>query len=296
MDDLRRMSIFYHVVDTQSFSSAARKLGIARSAVSRHITLLEKSIGVRLLNRTTRSLSLTEVGHSYFKSCARIVAEAELATQQISELQEEPIGTLKIAGPVSLGMELIAPLVREFMKRYRELNVELVLEDNVVDMVKEGIDISIRVGWLQDSNLVAKKLGEWPRLLCASPEYIKRMGKPKNPAELVDYEWIILSLLPTPYHCVFKKDNHEQRIQVKGRLKTNNANAVRSCLLGGSGIAVMLEFLVEDDIKAGRLQRLLPDYDCGSIGLYAVYQDRHYQQAKVRLFIEFIDNQLKYII
>ena len=296
MDDLRRMVIFYHVVDTQSFSGAARQLGIARSAVSRHISLLEKSIGVRLLNRTTRRLSLTEQGETYFQSCARIVAEAEMAAHRVSELQDEPVGTLKVTAPSSLGNPLVTPLVSEFMQRYTTLNVELLLDDQVVDMVKEGIDVSIRVGWLDDSNFIARKLGDMPRLLCASPGYIEQQGKPESPAELAKHECIIFTRLPTPHHWTFNRNNREERIQVKGRLRTNNADAIRTALMDGMGVGTLSSFLVGSDIQAGRLVHLLPDYDCGTAGIYAVYQDRHYQQAKVRLFIDFLATQLKYRI
>lgn len=293
MDDLKRMVIFFHVADTKSFSGAARQLGIARSAVSRHVSLLEKSIGVRLLNRTTRRLSLTEAGETYYQSCARIVTEAETASRRVSQLQEQPQGTLKVASPISLGNRFIAPLVREFMQRHTALTIELLLDDQVVDMVKDGIDVSIRIGWLNDSNLVARKLGEWPRYLCAAPDYIERHGRPQTPADLAGHEWIIFTLLPTPYVWTFTKNKRPQRIQVKGRLKTNNADAVHSFLVDGAGVAAQVSFLVRDDIQAGRLERLLPDYDCGSAGMYAVYQDRQYQQAKVRLFIDFLDQRLK---
>jgi DNA-binding transcriptional LysR family regulator len=284
------MVVFYHVVEAHSFSGAARQLGIARSAVSRQVSLLEKNIGVRLLNRTTRRLSLTEAGESYYQSCARIVSEAETATRNVTRLQDEPRGTLRLAAPISLGNQFIAPLVMEFMERYTALNVELLLDDEVIDMVKEGIDVSIRVGWLNDSNLIARKLGDWPRYLCASPGYIERHGRPKSPAGLVGHEWIIFTRLPTPYHWTFRKNNREERVQVKGRLRTNNADAVHSSLLAGAGVMAQASFLVSDDIKAGRLEHLLPGYDCGSVGMYIVYQDRRYQQAKVRLFIDFIDS------
>lgn len=294
MDDLRRMVIFFHVVETQSFSGAARRLGIAKSAVSRHIALLEQSIGARLLKRTTRRLSLTEAGEGYYRSCARIVDEVQQATRRVSQLQDEPVGNLRVAGPVSLGSRLIiAPLVKEFMRRYSALHVELLLDDRVVDIVEEGIDVSIREGWLPDSNLIARKLGDSPSMLCASPDYIAHHGRPESPAQLAEHEWIIFTLLPTPFHWTFTKNKRQQRVQVKGRLKTNNAGALRSLLLEGAGIAAMANYMVGDDIKAGRLQHLLPSYDCGSAGIYAVYQDRHYQQAKVRLFIDFIDKQLK---
>ncbi len=248
---------------------------------------------MRLLNRTTRRLSVTEVGETYYQSCARIVAEAEAATRRISQLQDEPQGTLRVAAPISLGNQFITPLVREFMQRHTALNVELLLDDQIIDMVKEGIDVSIRVGWLHDSNLVARKLGDWPRYLCASPDYIERHGRPESPAQLGDHEWILFTRLPTPYHWTFTKNKRQERIQVKGRLKTNNADAIRSSLLAGAGIAAQASFLVSDDIKAGHLEHLLPDYDCGSVGVYAVYQDRRYQQAKVRLFIDYIDREFK---
>jgi len=293
MDNLRRMAIFFHVVETQSFSGAARQLGIARSAVSRHIALLEKNIGVRLLNRTTRRLSLTEAGESYYQSCARIVDEAEAATVRVARLQDDPHGTLRVAAPISLGNRYIIPLVHAFMRRYAALNVEILLDDEVVDMVKDGIDISIRVGWLHDSSLVARKLCDWPRYLCASPDYIEQHGRPVTPAQLTEHEWIVFTLLPTPLHWTFSKKDHQHKVQIKGRLKTNNADAIRASLLAGTGIAAQAGFMVHDDIQAGRLEQLLPDYDCGSVGMYAVYQDRRYQQAKVRLFIDFIDAEFQ---
>jgi DNA-binding transcriptional LysR family regulator len=290
------MVIFFHVVDTQSFSGAARQLGIARSAVSRHVSLLEKGIGARLLNRTTRRLSLTEAGRTYFESCARIVAEVQLASRRVGQLHDEPQGTLKVAAPISLGNRLIVSLVREFMQRHPAVNVELLLDDQAIDMVRDGIDVSIRIGWLQDSNLVARKLGDWPRILCASPDYLERSGHPESPSDLAGHEWIIFTLLPSPYHWTFTRNKRQERIQVKGRFRTNNADAVHESLLAGAGIGAQVSFLVQDDIKAGRLVQLLPDYDCGCAGMYAVFQDRRYQEAKVRLFIDYISEQLTRLV
>ncbi len=295
MGNLKHMVIFYHVVKAQSFSGAARQLGIARSAVSRYISLLEADIGTRLLNRTTRQLSLTEAGKIYFESCARIAEEVEVATERVSQLQDEPQGTLKVAAPISLGNKFIVPLVRAFINRYTALNVELLLDDEVIDMVADNIDVSIRVGWLHDSNLIARKLGNWPRYLCASPGYLEQYGRPESPAQLKDHEWIIFTRLPTPFHWVFTKNKRQERIQIKGRLRTNNAEAVHSTLLAGSGITAQAAFLVDDDIKAGRLERLLPEWECGSVGMYAVFQDRRFQQAKVRLFIDFICEKFNYL-
>lgn len=291
MDDLRRMVIFSHVVEARSFAAAARRLGIARSAVSRHIALLEQSIGVRLLNRTTRSMSLTEAGEAYYRSCARIVAEAEEATQRVSQLRDEPTGTLKVAGPTGFGPQL-ASLVGAFARQYASLKVELLLDDQVIDMVDAGVDISLRIGWLDDSSLVARKLCDSPRLLCASPEYIDRHGRPESPAQLADHECIIFSLLPTPYRWTFSRRGRQEHVHVSGRLKTNSALAVRALILDGAGIAGLSNFLLGEDLRAGRLERLLLEYDCGNPGIYAVYQDRHYQQNKMRLFIDFVQERL----
>ena len=295
MVNLKRMIIFYHVVRAESFSAAARQLGIARSAVSRHVSLLESEIGTRLLNRTTRKLSLTEAGKIYFQSCSRIVEEAETATQRIGQLQDEPQGTLKVAAPISLGNKFITMLVRTFMQRHKSLNVELLLDDEMIDMVGENVDVSIRVGWLHDSNLIARKLGTWPRYLCASPGYIEQHGRPKSLSELADHEWIIFTRLPAPFHWTFTKNKHQQRIQIKGRLRSNNAEVVHASLLAGVGITAQAAFLVDEDIKAGRLERLLPEWKSDSVGMYAVFQDRRFQQTKVRLFIDFLCDEFKYL-
>jgi DNA-binding transcriptional LysR family regulator len=296
MDDLKRMVIFSHVVEARSFSAAARRLGIAKSAVSRHIALLEKSVGVRLLNRTTRSLSLTEIGETYYKSCARIVAEAEEATRRIGQLQDDPSGTLRVASPIVLGNRFIAPMLAEFSQRHTLLNVDLLLEDQTVDMVESGIDVGIRVGWLRDSTLVARKIGEAQRVVCASPGYIEQHGMPETPAQLSDHECVIFSLLPTPYHWGFTKNKIQKSVHVKGRVRTNNADAVREFMINGSGIGALSSFLVEDDIDTGRLVQLLPDYSCGTAGVYAVFMDRRYQQAKVRMFIDFIGEYFRQML
>jgi len=206
LDDLKRMVIFTHVVESGSFSGAARRLGIAKSAISKHVSQLEQNIGVRLLHRTTRSLSLTDVGETYFQNCVRLKTVLEEAKQCTRALQDEPRGMLRISCPSSFGIEHITPLLNTFLQQYPELNAELLLDDNVVDMTKSGIDLAIRVGWLPDSSLRARKLKDTPRLLCASPDYIERMGLPEKPQDLIQHEWVIFTLLPTPHHYTFTKN------------------------------------------------------------------------------------------
>jgi len=287
MEDLKRMAIFTYVVEAGSFSAAAKRLGIAKSAVSKHISLLEQHVGVRLLNRTTRSLSLTEVGENYYQSCARIVEIADDARRSTSSLQDEPVGTLRIACPTS-GVKQITGLVHQFLQIYPDLKIDLLLNDHVVDMVQESIDVAIRIGWLPDSSLRARKLNNVERQICASPAYLKKNGTPLNLRDLTAHEWIILTLMPTPFHETFTYKNKVETIEVKGRIKTNNASAIRQLVLEGAGISTLSDFLVEEDIKQGRLIRVLPDYQIDDAGIYAVYQDQNYQLAKVRIFIDFL--------
>ncbi len=292
LDDLKRMVIFSHVVDTGSFSGAARRLGIAKSAISKHVSLLEQNIGVRLLNRNTRSLSLTDVGEGYYQSCIKLVEVIEEAQGHISNIQEVPRGTLKISSPASFGVDYIAPLLNDFLNQYTSLKAELLLDDNIVDMTEEGIDVAIRIGWLSDSNLRAKKINDSPRLLCASPDYLADKKLPKTPTDLNQMDWIIFTRLPTPYQYEFTRKEQTKTIQIKGRIKTNNGKAVRKLLLEGAGIAALPNFLIGKDIEKGDLVQLLPDYKISAASIYAVYQDKRLQQAKVSVFIDFLMKRL----
>lgn len=293
MDDLKRMVIFAHVVEAGSFSDAARRLGIAKSAVSKHVSVLEESLGVRLLNRSTRSLSLTDIGDFYYQRCAQIVEAVDEAINCITPLQENLSGTLRVSSPVSFGVKHVVPLIHAFLQNHPTLKVEVQLDDNIIDMVQEGIDVAIRVGWLSNSSLRARKLKDAHRLLCASPQYLEKMGIPNTPEQLAEHEWIIFTLLPTPSHCTFTKNGKSKTVQTKGRIKVNNGNAVRSLVLEGSGIAALTDFLIDEDLQAGRLVHLLPDYEISDAGIYAVYQDQRFQQTKIRSFIDFLSEHLK---
>jgi len=292
MDDLKRMVIFAHVVEAGSFSGAARRLGVAKSAVSKHVSLLEQSIGVRLLNRNTRSLSMTDAGEGYYQRCAKMVEVVEDARQCISSSQDEPRGTLRISCPASFGIDYIAPLLNEYLQNFTSLSAELLLDDNVIDMTEQGIDVAIRVGWLADSGLRAKKLKDVRRLLCASPAYLERYGTPEKPEAIAQHQCVIFTLLPTPWQYKFTKNNKSKTIQIKGRLKTNNGNAVRALVLEGAGIAALSDFLIREDLDKGDLIQLLPDYHIADAGIYAVYQNQHLQHPKIRTFIDFLADRL----
>ena len=286
MDDLKRMAIFSAVVEAESFSGAARTLGIAKSAVSKHVSLLEDNIGVRLLNRTTRQLSLTEAGKRYYASCARIVKEAKEANLEVRQLQEQPQGTLRLSCTIAFGTRYIVPLQHKFHLRHPELKVELLLDDHVVNVVDEAIDLAIRVGWPAESNLVARKLFDFPLKVVASPEYLQRHGTPGNPEELVNHNWIIVTLFPSPQHGTFIYQGQEITIKLKSDFRTNNINAAHALVLSGGGICMLADWLVDEDIKSGRLIHLLPECTTSRAGVFAIYPDRHYVASKVRLFID----------
>lgn len=295
MSEIKRMRVFALVVEAGSFSGAAKRMGIARSAVSRHVAVLEQAHGVRLLHRTTRRLSLTEAGRIYYESCRRILEESDTVTRRLQQLQEQPGGTLRVAGPTSFGPQL-ATLVQAFREQHPGVTVELRLDDRVIDMVEEGIDVSVRIGWLEDSGLIARRLCDAPRVICASPAYLERHGRPQTPSQLTSHDCIIFTLLPTPYQWHFSRRGRRETVNIGGHLLTNSAIAVRALLRSAAGIAPLSRFLVSEDIRTGRLEQLLPEYDCGSAGIYAVYQDRHYLQPKIRLFIELMKKRLQSLL
>jgi len=293
MDDLKRMGVFYHVVDAGGFTAAAKRIGMAKSAVSRHVAILEQEMGVRLLNRSTRQMSLTEAGELYFTACEKVVNEAAEATRNVSGLSEQLTGALRISCPTALGNDYVVPLVKAFADLHPGIKIELIVDDQIVNMVEEGFDISIRVGWLEDSGLIARKITDSPRLLCASPEYLKKHAKVVRPEQLAEHQWIVFSLLPTPYRQTIKKQGSQQVIRVNGRFKTNNILTLRSLLREGVGMSVLAEFLVAEDIKQGCLINVLSEFDFGKAGVYVVYPNRHYKQSKVQMFINYINENMK---
>ena len=294
IDTLKQMAIFTHVVEAGGFTAAARQIGMAKSALSKHVMDLEKHIGVKLLNRSTRQISLTEAGNVYYQSCARLVGEALELTNHISGMSANLAGNLRISCPVALGNDFIVPVIAAFGEQFPDLKIDLLVDDQVVNMIEEGIDVAIRLGWPADSNLIARKLTESQRCLCASPAYLERYGRPNNVEELAKHQWVVFSLLPTPYRQTLKKQGREQRVKISGRFKTNNALSLRSLLLANCGIGVISEFIIADDLHSGRLVKLLPDYDVGVAGVYALYPDKHFQLLKVRLLINYLSKHLRF--
>jgi DNA-binding transcriptional LysR family regulator len=291
--DLNRMAVFVAVVEHRSFTAAARALGMTKSTVSQHVRQLETSIGVTLMQRTTRSMSLTEAGQLYYDTASRILREAEHMHSQLQHIKRAPSGVLRVTAPLDFAACALIPLATEFMRRYPRVEVDLVAEGQILDMVERRLDLSIRVGWLGDSSHHATTLGAFDQVACASPAYLARVRPPETPADLAGLEWVSLSALSSPRRWTFR-DEHggEQTVQMSGRAVANDGTAVRAFLLAGAGVSVLPDYQVKDDLHAERLVRVLPAYTLPKGGIFAVVPSRRNAPAKVSEFTRFLKAEL----
>ena len=287
MESFGAIPVFVTVVESGGFSPAAKLLGISKSAVSKRVTQLEEQMGVKLLHRTTRKLSLTEAGEHFFQH-ARIAHQAAKDAQDaVAQLQGEPQGRLRINTPMSFGRLHIAPLIPEFLKRYPKISIEMVMDDKVADLIGEGFDIAIRGGDLPDSSLIARKLAPLRNALCASPEYIEKHGRPIELSQLTDHNCLIFTYSKDIKEWLFIKDGQTQSVEVTGNYNVNNSEALREALLQGVGIGRLPTFVAGPDIKSGKLVSLFEEYQMPDKTIYAVFPERQYLPSKVRAFIDF---------
>ena len=289
--DLNSMAVFARVVEAQGFSSAARRLGLSKSAVSKHIAQLEDRIGARLLHRTTRRLRLTDVGAAFYERCARILAEAEEAELAVSHMSTAPRGTLRVSAPVSFGGRFLAKPMAEFARAYPELRVELVANDRVVDLVDEGYDVAIRIGRLADSSLIAKRLCPMPGYIVASPAYLAEHGTPEVPADLTKHNCALYSLATAGDVYPFRDGEREGVVKIDGTIRANNGDVLMECVRQGVCLAFMPAFLCGCDLREGRLVEVLKDYRSASGAVHAVYPHNRHLSAKVRVFVDFLVDQ-----
>lgn len=293
MENLTDIAVFVEVVKADSFTTAARELNISRSVVSKYITRLEQRLGVRLLNRTTRRLSLTEAGQHFFQQSQSALMQLENAQGAIHAMQAEPRGLLRISAPSSFGILHLAPLIPLLRNTYPDLNVELSISDKLIDIVDEGIDIAIRIDELPDSTLIAKRIAQCRYVVCASPSHFEQHGKPDTPEDLVKYNCLLFQFWNTPNQWRFLyEDNQFIEIKVKGEVISNNSLALREMMLNNGGISMAPTFLVGEDIKKGNLIPVLGDYHIKPISIYAVYPHRQYLTAKARAFLEFVTKHI----
>jgi DNA-binding transcriptional LysR family regulator len=288
MDKLDAMNAFAKVVAAGSYAEAARRLGLTRSAVSKAVMELELLLSARLLDRTTRRVTPTEAGLAYYERCVSILADVEETEIQISRLHDEPRGVLKINAPMSFGILYLGDAVAQFMARYPELRIELVLSDRFIDPLEEGVDVTVRIGALGDSSLIARRLAPARRALVASPPYIERHGAPQTPQDLSAHRCLAYGHMAAVHRWQLIQGAEVVAVQITSSLCSNNGEVLRTAALAGNGIANLPTFLVGPEIAAGRLTVVLPDNPPTELGIFALYAPNRYLAAKTRVFIDFL--------
>ncbi len=288
MDKLTSMNVFVRVAKAGSFAGGARELDISRAMATKHIMQLESSLGTRLFNRTTRSLSLTDVGASYLERCQQVLQDVDEMEAAVTHLQTEPRGVLKISAPPVIGATHITRAIAEFIKIHSDLTVDLILQSSPGDMIDEGIDIAIYLGALDDTSMVARKLASSSMIVCGSPDYLARHGIPEKPEDLYEHSCLVnwASAPRNKWH--FKSDSGNVTIPVTGRMQANVADALRLAAIEGLGLVMLASYVVSRDIEKGKLKPVLENYTLPPLDIHAVYPHRKYLSAKVRRFLEFL--------
>ena len=285
---LEGMAIFARVVETRSFSAAARDLGMSKSLVSKRVTQLEHSVGARLLNRTTRNMSLTEAGAAFYDHCARIVSELEEAKLAVGRLHSEPRGVLRISASVAFGTLHIAPALPEFLLLYPELKIDMAITDRVVDLAEEGYDVAVRIAKEPAPNLVARRLAAVNRQICATPQYFARHGVPQTPKDLERHNCLTYTYFNPQDPWRLRGPEGDISVRASGNLRVNDDEALSQAVLGGLGIALLPTFIVGKDLQSGKLRSVLSDYVLLERHIYAVYLPNRQLSAKVRTFIDYM--------
>jgi len=295
MDLLTSMAVFVKVVDHNSFSVAAAELGISSSSVSKQVSQLESHVGARLLQRTTRRISVTEIGAAYYEKCIVILAEVDEAESLVSTLQEHPRGVLRINSNMTFGQLQLARALPEFMELYPEIRVELTLDDRKPDMIREGYDLAIRIAdpQLPDSSLIARELSSIPLYTCATPAYLDKHGRPECVADLNRHNCLIFVHASSASQWLYENDDERISVQVSGDLQANNSQVIREALLADRGIANLASFVIGPYIENGDLQLLFPQYKPQRLSIFAVYPERRYTSPKVSCFIDFFKEWLE---
>jgi len=292
MDRFKTIDRVVRVATAGSFSAAAKQLGMSRALVSLHVTDLEKRLGVRLLNRTTRSLTLAEAGTNYLEFCQRMLAEIAEQESSIARLQKDPRGSLKVAAPKSFGTLHLSGAVVSFSAKYSAIQLSLILEDysfRAYDFVEQGLDVAVRLGDLPASTLVARKIAMLQWIVCASPEYLARRGEPKAPADLGKHACLAhVNLDPNDHAWRLHNSDHVIAVKIAGAFSSNSALVLRKAALAGLGIAYLPRYCIDEDLKSGALRQLLPRYSPPERPIYVVYPSASRVPERVRTFVDFL--------
>lgn len=288
MDRFDSLQAFAAVIEQGSFTAAADRLGISRSAVSKLVANLETHLGVQLLNRTTRHVAATEAGSAYYERSVSILAELDAADRAITDLQAAPRGTIRLNAPMSFGTLHLADALADFMADWPDLRIEATLSDSQVDLVEEGYDLVLRIADLQDSSLIARRLSPVRRVVCAAPSYLDKYGVPDHPRDLRRHRCLQYGYLATGNTWRLHGPDGRHTIRLNGVLCSNNAEMLCAGAVRGLGIALLPTFIAGPDLQIGKLATVLPEYRAPEIALYAVYPPARQLPAKIRLLIDFL--------
>lgn len=292
MDKYQEMRVFAAVVDAASFVGAGEALGLSKAAVSRHVAELEQRLGVRLMHRTTRKLSLTPEGEVFLARCRDILATIEASEAEISTRSVTASGLLKVSVPVSFGIRHLAPLWSEFLALHPQVTLDVQLADRVIDLVDEGFDLAVRIARLPDSSLVSRRLASTRLVLCAAPSYLARRGTPRHPSELSAHDVVGYSLMAMGDLWQFTGPQGPVSAKVRPRMWSNNGDTCIAAAVQGAGIQLQPMFLIEPALASGQLVEVLPEFRCVELGIYAVYPSRKFVLPKVRAMVEFLSAKL----
>ena len=293
MDKFLEMKTFAAVVEHGSFVQAADALDMSKPTVSRYVSDLEQRLGVRLLQRTTRKLSLTEEGTAFYGRCKAVLADVAVAEEEITSKSVVVSGVIKVNVPVSFGLLELAPRWPDFLSKFPHVELDITLADRVVDLVEEGYDLAVRIASLPSSSLISRKLASTRMVLCASPGYLKKHGKPKHPSELTQHAVLSYSLLATGDVWEFQGQDETVKVSVKPVMRTNSGDTCIAAARKHKGIICQPSFMVSADLENGALVELMPQYRSLEFGIYAIYPSRQHLSPKVRVMIDFLVNAMK---
>ena len=291
MDRFDSMRVFAKVVENSSFAGAAARLDISASMVTLHVKELEERLGVRLLNRTTRKVSLTETGRAYYERCKRLLADLEETEQAVSDMHAAPRGELRVNATPTFGILQLAPAMADFTTRFPAISVELILSERMVDLVEEGFDVAVRVGELPNSSLIARQLAPCRMVVCGAPSYFEKHGKPRTPDDLTAHNCLTVAGTEKSYYRAWHlmaADGTALNISPMGNLRTNSGAVLIVAAIAGHGLAYLPTYLVGDALQSGRLATVLDDYMAPPPPLRALYPHNRYLSAKVRAFVDFL--------
>lgn len=290
--DLNSLLLVQALAASGSFTAAAERLGSSKTKISLQIKTLEQQLGVALFRRTTRQVSLTAEGKQLVERCLPLLDELRGELQQLSQTDAELTGTLVISAPEDYSNRVLVPLLLQFQQLHPKLQLDLRSSDQVQDLIKQGIDLSIRIGWLQDSSQKAQRLGEFQQWLLAAPAYLEKFAPPKQPDDVKNMNLIAFTLLPTPQRWQFKQGAQIVDLRLPSNIKTSSTQTVTSLLLHGAGLGVLPDYSAKALLQQGLLQRVLPEWQLPAGGIYAVYPPGPHRPAKVRQFVAFLQQNL----